>query len=104
MWNSFWLVFSFTNRVRACFTQNYRNEATLVSEPTTIVQTCTLVERQTCRRIQSYTADHSKLRWLDRKQGTVNGSRRSLTAVERLNPRKITAQAPSSVMCLVSIN
>ena len=57
MWNSFWLVFLFRNRVRACFTQNYRNEAILVNGPTTIVQTCTLVERQTCRHIQQITVN-----------------------------------------------
>jgi|SRR6516165_2587301 len=49
--------FPFTNRVRVCFTQNYRNEAILVNGPTTIVQTCTLVERQTCRRIQQITVN-----------------------------------------------
>jgi len=93
--------FPFTNRVRVCFTQNYRNEAILVNGPTTDrpnLHSARATDSPSC------PADHSKLLWLGRKQGRVNGSRGPLTAIERLNPRIITAQAPYSVMCLVSIN
>jgi len=48
------LVSSFVQEQIACF-KNYCNVAILVNGPTTIIRTCTLVERQTCRHIQQIT-------------------------------------------------
>src|SRR5215831_18466170 len=99
MWNSVSLVFSFRNRVRACFTQNYRNEAVLASRPTTIVQTCSLVDRLAfiSSRSQQTALAWQKTRHSERIPQVVHGCRTA-------EPADNHGASAIFCTCLVSIN